>query len=332
MRLAAPILLAVSLGLGACGSSARAPEERRPQSAALVAEPGAPVPAGRNPVDVAVGGDAVWVLDQARGKLTRHDATNGRRAARGVRVGSSPLAVAVGEGAAWVLDARDGVQRVDATTGRPTGRPVPVSDPVAIAVGAGVVWVTSRAARAVIPIDAETLRPGAPIKLRSAPGDVVFADAAVWVAETDTGALTRIDARTRKAAPPLQLAPGQVLALAAGDGAVYAAVSTTPLNDRIELVRIDADTGAVADARTPITGGIPLRLATSDGSVWVTDIGSSLPGSSQRPARLLRVDPAGRTSTPVARFSGRPSSVAAGTDAIWVTDSTHGSLTRVNLR
>jgi streptogramin lyase len=330
MRLAAPFLLAVSVGLGACGSSGGSAAE--PRSAARVTEAAAPVPAGDLPVDVAVSADAVWVLDQAQGRLTRHDARTARRTGRGVRVGSSPVAVAVGEGAAWVLDARDGVQRVDASTGRPTGPPVPVTDPVAIAVGAGTVWVTSRASRAVIPIDAAAMQPGTPIKLKAAPGDIVFAEDAVWVAQTDAGTVTRIDARSRTASPPLRLASGQLLALAAGDGAVHAAVARTRLNDALELVSIDAGTGKVDGERTPITGGIPLRLAASGGSVWVTDVGSTLPGSAGRRPRLLRVDPGKGPADAVATISGRPSSVATGTGAVWVTDSTRGTLTRFTLR
>jgi streptogramin lyase len=144
--------------------------------------------------------------------------------------------------------------------------------------------------------------------------------------------VTRIDAVSRKASQPLQLAAGQVLALAAGGGAVYAAVSRTELNDDLRLLRVDPKAAKVTGAPVPITGGIPLRLAAGNGSVWATDIGSSLPGSAARAPGLLRVDPATRSAKTVAAIPGRPSSVATGPGAVWVTDSTRGTLTRVGLR
>ena len=172
----------------------------------------------------------------------------------------------------------------------------------------------------------------APIKVATGAADVVFADGGVWVAAPDAGTVTRIDVLTRKASPPLRLTTGQVLALAAGNGAVYAAVSKTELNDDLQLLRIDAKAAKVTGVPVPITGGIPLRLAVGNGSVWATDIGSSLPGSIARPPRLLRVDPTTRSAKAVAVIAGRPSSVATGSGAVWVTDSTRGTLTHVALR
>jgi hypothetical protein len=331
MRPAAAIVLAAAFGLSACSASGEPDKQRGARSKALSAQPAAPVPAGRNPVDVAIAGDAVWVLDQAGGRLSRHDAASGRRQ-RSSRVGRSPFALASGEDAVWVLDAASGVQRVDPATSRPAGKPVRVADPNGIALGAGAVWVTSRTAGTVTRIDAASLRRDAPIKIGTSAADVVFADGGVWVADPDGGTVTRVDALTRKAAPPLRLTTGQVLALAAGGGAVYAAVSKTELNNDLRLLRIDPKAAEVSGVPIPITGGIPLRLAAAHGSVWATDIGSSLPGSAARAPALLRIDPATRTAKTIAAIPGRPSSVATSPGAVWVTDSTRGTLTRVALR
>lgn len=192
--------------------------------------------------------------------------------------------------------------------------------------------MTSRTARTVTRIDAATLRRDPPIKVGAGPADIVFAAGGVWVAEADSGSVTRIDARTRKASRPLKLAPGQVLALGADDGAVYAAVSKTKLNDDLQVVRIDPKSGKVTGAPVAITGGVPLRLAVGSGSVWVTDVGSSLPGSTTRPPGLLRIDGSGASVSTVTAVAGRPSSVTTGPGAVWVTDSTRGTLTRIGLR
>lgn len=331
MRIALPLVLLAALPITACGASDDPVANPRPQAARLVA-PAAPVQAGRSPVSVAVGADAVWVLDQASGRLSRHDETSGRRKGSAVQVGKSPVALAVGAGAVWVLDARAGVQRVDPVTGRPAGRPVLVPDPSGIAAGAGAVWVTSRSARTLTRVDATTLRADAPVRLGAAPADVVFAAGGAWVAQTDIGSIVRIDARIRKAGRPVRLSAGQVLALATADGAIYAAVSKTKLNDELEIVEINPRSAEVTGDPVSITGGIPLRLAAGGGDVWATDVGSSIPGSRERPAGLLRVDQASGKAKTITSIPGRPSSVATGPDAVWVTDSTRGTLTRIGLR
>jgi len=63
----------------------------------------------------------------------------------------------------------------------------------------------------------------------------------------------------------------------------------------------------------------------------LTDVGSSLPGSPARAPALLRIDHSRGSAVPVVEMTGRPSSVAAVSGAVWVTDSTRGTLTRVTL-
>lgn len=286
---------------------------------------------GGTPVGVAVAGGAVWVLDQSRGTLARFDAAEGRRTHRPVRVGRSPLALAAGEGAVWVLDAAEGVQRVDADTGRPTGAAVPVEDPTGIAAGAGGVWVTSRGSQTVTRIDPARSLADEPLEVGGGPADVVVSGSSVWVAQADAGTVRRIDAGTSALGKPLRVGAGQVLALAADDRTVWAAASRTRLNDDLRLVRIDAEAGRRADESSPLTGGVPLELAAGEGAVWATDVGSELPGSSARPPGVLRIGGDGGSPTIAARIPGRPSSVAVGEGAVWVTDSTRGTLTKLTL-
>lgn len=329
-----PVMALAVAAITGCGSGQKpAPSEGRdPRGGQLFAEAGTPVKVGRAPVAVALTPGAVWVLDQGDGRLRRVDPQTSRPVGRGVRVGSSPLALAAGESALWVLDGRSGVTRVDPSTGRPLGRPVAVTDPNGIVAGAGGVWVSSRQGRTVTRIDPRTLRPDRPIRVGAGPADLAVSGGVVWVAEADAGAVRRIDPATGAVSPPIKVAEEQVLALAGDEAGVYAAVSKTALNDELFVVRLDPETQRPAGEPVPITGGVPLRLAVGAGSVWTTDVGSRLPGTPRRGGALLRISgEQKRAAMRVASIAGRPSAVAVGRDDVWVTDSTRGTLTRVEL-
>lgn len=321
--------------LAACGGDGRtpagAPTAGDPPDAPQASPTATTTRIGGTPVAVAVGGDAVWVLDQSRGTLASFDAASGRRSGPPVRVGRSPLAMAVGEGAVWVLDAAEGVRRVDLETGRPAGGPIPVEAPTGIAAGAGGVWVSSRGGQTVTRIDPAAQRADQPIDVGGGPADIAVSGSSVWVAQADAGTVRRIDAGTAELADPLRVGTGQVLALAADDRTVWAAASRTRLNDDIELVRIDAGTARLKGEPSPLTGGVPLELAAGEGHVWVTDVGADLPGSPSRTPALLRIPGGGGAATTAARIPGRPSSVAVGDGAVWVTDSSRGTLTKLTL-
>lgn len=247
-----------------------------------------------------------------------------------MHVGPSPVALAAGEGAVWVLDATTGVQRVDAATGRPSGHPVPIQDPNGIAAGAGGVWVTSRGPHTVTRIDPDTLRADKPISVAAGPADVVTANGSVWVAEADAASVRRIDAKTGIASASLRVGDGQVLGLAATGDSVWAAVAENVRNTKLDLVRIDAETGKLDATRTTVTGGIPLELAARGEDVWLTDVGLDVPGSPARPPGVLHADAAGRVQR-IVSVKGRPSAIATGPGAVWVTDSTKGTLTRLRV-
>ena len=98
-------------------------------------------------------------------------------------------------------------------------------------------------------------------------------------------------------------------------------------------MRIDARSAEQVGRPTAIVGGVPLRLAAGYGSVWVTDVGNDLPGSPSRAASVLQVDAAAPARAEQAfGVVGRPSGLAIGPGALWVTDSTAGTLTRAALR
>jgi ABC-type branched-subunit amino acid transport system substrate-binding protein/streptogramin lyase len=98
---------------------------------------------------IAVGGGAVWVLDDQEGQLWRVDPATGD--ARTIGVGTGATYVAYGAGAVWVANLTDGfVSRVDPRTSRVTR--TPIGAPLGVAAGDGAAWVSTGG-----PTDAGTL-------------------------------------------------------------------------------------------------------------------------------------------------------------------------------
>jgi DNA-binding beta-propeller fold protein YncE len=261
-------------------------------------------------------------------------------------VPGGPRAIAVGFGGAWVATAAGSVVRIDAQTLRP-GPPIPVADPAGVAIGAGSVWITSRSADTVIRIDPRTSRISRPpIRVGSQPTDIAFADGAAWSANSADGTVSRVDAASDQAGPPIRVAPhhplspggsaraieqpgDEVLALAAGQGAIWVATTDQQLPARFYVSRIDPASRAVGGPLA-ITGGVPLRLAAGAGGVWATDPGSALPGSPQRSPRLERVDPGGRALSGPATGVGRdPAGVTVGLGRVWVTSAAENTVTEI---
>ncbi|MDQ3632663.1 MAG: hypothetical protein M3417_15610, partial [Actinomycetota bacterium] len=116
----------------ACGGKA---EPRRAAAPLADVQVGAPIPAGRMPVAVAVGAGAVWVADAGRGTLLRIDPERRRRTGAPIPVGPAPFAVAIGEGAVWVASLPGEIRAIDPRADRPLGRPNRVPGANGLAVG-----------------------------------------------------------------------------------------------------------------------------------------------------------------------------------------------------
>ncbi len=147
-------------------------------------------------VDVAVGPDAVWVTNGARGTVTRVDPVSRRRIGAPVRTGRFPTAVAVGDRFVWVVNSGDGtVARVDPHENLVMGRRLRVGrDPQDIAIGFGSVWVANRGDGTVTRLSSRTGRElGAPIRVGVAPSALAITRDAVLVLDSRPGALLRID-------------------------------------------------------------------------------------------------------------------------------------------
>jgi hypothetical protein len=315
----ATLLLALALGV----TRSRDKPKASPLTPATV---GSPIEVGGNPVAVAVGAGAVWVIDAARQTLTMLNPHTRDTVGQPRRVAGGPFAVAVGAGAVWVAAADGAVRAYDPHTVRPVGPPARVPGANGLAVGGGGVWVSSRRAGTVTRIDARTHRTGRPISVGRGPADIAIGFDAVWVANADGASISRIDPRRGRAVKSIAVGARQVLAVAVGDGAVWAVRAGGPDADRAQLVHIDPQTDKIVGRPIRVPGAIPLDLAAHDG-VWVTDSGDPL---RSRPGHVLRLDAAAPMVTrPPLRVGTRPSAIALGEGTAWVTNQDDGTLTPI---
>jgi sugar lactone lactonase YvrE len=299
------------------------------RSALTPANVGSPIDVGSNPVAVAVGAGAVWVIDAARQTLTKVDPRTRAVVGKPRHVSGGPFAVAVGAGAVWVAAGDGTVRAYDPRSVQPTGPTATVPGANGLAVGDGGVWITSRRAGTVTRIDARTHRSDPPIRVGRGPADIAIGAGAIWVANADGGSISRIDPRRRRADAPIAVGARQVLAVTVGEQGVWVARAAGPNTDRTQLVRIDPQAGKVVGAPIPVPGAVPLDLVAGDG-VWVTDSGGAL--RPQPGGRVSRIDPATPTTLrAVLRVGKRPSAIALGEGGVWVTSEDDGTLTPITV-
>ena len=291
---------------------------------------------GTGPVAVAVGAGAVWVANGAAGTVTRVDPAT-HAAGPPIATGSGPVAIAAGDSGVWVANASGTVVHIDPASRRLTGSPAAVVDPAGIAMGSGAVWVTSRSTDSVIRIDPTSGRAvRAPIRVGSQPTDIAVAAGTVWVANSADGTVTSIDAASGRPDAAVRVAKGalpsigikgrsheqpgaQVLGLGASDSGAWVAKTDRPEADRIEVVHIDASSHQVSGRPIEVTGGVPMRVAVGPAVVWVTGVGTILPGAATRPPALLRIDPrAGARAGPPLPIGPEPTGLAAEAGGVWV--------------
>lgn len=321
----ATIALGAIVVVVACGRSADEPT----RSELSPANVGSPIHVGINPVAVAVGAGAVWVIDAARQTLTKVNPHTRAVVGKPRHVSGGPFAVAVGAGAVWVAAGDGTVRAFDPRSVQPTRRAATVPGANGLAVGGGGVWISSRRAGTVTRIDPRTRRTDPPIRVGRGPADIAIGAGAIWVANADGGSVSRIDPRRRRADAPIAVGARQVLAVTVGEEGVWVARAAGPNADRTQLVQIDPQAAKVVGDPIPVPGAVPLDLVAGDG-VWVTDSGGAL--RPQSAGRVSRMDPAMPTMRgPVLRVGERPSAIALGEGAVWVTNEDDGTLTPITI-
>jgi YVTN family beta-propeller protein len=265
-----------------------------------------------------------------------------RRALRPWRVavaGAVLLALAVGaallardpgrEPTGAAVAAGDLLVAIDPATNRVVERATVGSTPTSVAAGAGAVWALNADDRTVSRVDLQT-RTVRTFAGEAAPVDLAADGDTLWVAQvgpgSDTegqylavGSVTRADSvsgagRGTTVLPvPAKAAVGVLPSglIAAGGGAVWALARPGWVH------RIDADTGRLTTWRSLQAQGI----AVGDGQVWVRDFRN----------RAIRLDPKrGRIIAKVPLPVYQIDTLAIGEGAVWLTDSSAGTVWRVD--
>jgi YVTN family beta-propeller protein len=249
------------------------------------------VPVGAAPGRIAVGEDAVWVVNTAGGTVSRIDPAK-KTVVQTIAVGSSPSGIATGNGAVWVTNSLDStVSRIDPGTNTVV-QTIPVGNgPVGIAYAAGSVWVANTGDDTITKIDANSGKPTRTLLIAAA--ELAFGAGTLWASQRTANRVARIDPTTGRVVQTISVGNGPA-GLAFGGGAAWVANSLDGT-----LSRIDPATNSVA-ATIP-TGNGPTAVAVGAGGVWV---------SNQFGGTLARIDP--RTNQVVRRISvgNRPQGVA----------------------
>jgi len=306
------VVVAAVAGIALVGNGGDATKPAAPAGPRVVST----IPVGREPADVTVGSDAVWVANATDSTLTRIDP--GSEQTRSVRAGDDPSALTVGEGALWVADALNRLDRLHPRTGRRLEPPRRLeTDPYDVAVDDGRVWLANGLKGTVTRLPA---RRGAAesktIPVGQTPSALVAGAGIVWVLNEDSRSVVRIDAVTGEPlGDPIHVGQGPS-ALALAFGSVWVANE-----DSDTVTRIDALTGKVR-GRPIRVGRQPSAVAGGADVIWVANAGSNT---------VSRIDPL--TAQVVGRpipVGKAPSAVAVGRDAVWVANAESNSVSRID--
>lgn len=200
----------------------------------------------------------------------------------------------------------------------------PGEAPVGIAVGEDGVWVGVQrdgGGDYVVRIDPRTNDVVATIPVSSSPWDIAVGAGSVWVtgySENKSGLLQRIDPTTNQVVDTITVEPsGHPGPVAAGDDAVWVDVGDTESDS---LVRIDPATNRVV-ATVPLPGpalAYVHDLQVVGQTVWAQEIVSTQGGNSDHGGDVIRID--GTTNQVLATIPAHAQNMAAGPDAVWVSD------------
>jgi virginiamycin B lyase len=302
---------------------------RELQQPGIVTQPGslgrvtATIPVGAGPSDVLVSEGVVWVANTTQGTVSRIDpATNTEISTVGV--GTNPTRLATGFGSIWVANndpSGVSVTRIDARTGQPAATiPIPVTAPAVkptqLAVGTDAVWVIASniATNQLLRIDPTTNQATPVSTVGEFMGSgIAAAGGLVWISGRDDSGvsqLLRVNPTTNRIADPLPTDGDG--ALTTGGGSLWQAGVATQT-----IYRLDPKSGRKL-AEIPI-GVVPQQLTAGNGSLSV--------GSPS--GRVTRIDMATNAANGTFQVAGPAPAAAAGLGAVWIADTAHNSLLRV---
>jgi hypothetical protein len=288
-------------------------------AAAVVLAAAAPVHAGGQMVDLAVGGDRVWLVGDP-GIQVLSASTGHTVAAPTLPDAAYPLSVALAGGAAWVGSVANGfvdgtLTRIDTRTGKE--RIVwrkPDSSVQYVAAGAGSVWVligfSDPDRRTTAMKIARFNTEGRLLHVWKVPlgaGRMAADSSGCWI--SSNGALLHIDPGGHLHTA-LQALFGDI---ATGAGAVW-------LAERTSVVRIDERTGRTRSIPTGLLrlGGFQHDLAASSSALYLLQHAYTR----QSVSRLVRIDLRTGAQERSAAIAGIADAVIVAPSAVWVASAT----------
>lgn len=275
------------------------------------------IPAGRTPSALAVGGDALWLVDADARTVLR--VVPSSRVVETLATGATPTDIAFGAGSLWVANGRrlEGAQFVG-----PVATAVARLDPATrteraairlpraggstsnlvdnhLAVSTDALWAVAPD-YSVVRIDATTGVITATTQALQAAA-VAAGTAGVWVLGID-GAVGRLDESSGKVVRRAAIPAGSVGSIAVGDDSAWA---TTPSDGKLWRIRA---------GRAESVGAIQIAPGISDVAVGRTGVWVANPIA----GTLTQVDPETARVVRTIQLDGIPRSVAVDEDTVWI--------------
>ncbi len=217
----------------------------------------ATVPVGREPADVAVAGNTVWVTTYDDGSLTRIDAATNTVAAT-LPVCPKPIGVVSAFGSTWVSCDEGRVVRVDPATNSVVTTIQTQENGGFIAASPTAIWVTNAghmdaADGSATRIDPTSNSVVANVTVGSYPQRIAYAAGSLWIGLYDVASVVRVNATTNTVMARITVS-APVTGIAATDRMVWAAhraVGVTSTGTSGRLTRINYSGMAQGPMETP---------------------------------------------------------------------------------
>ena len=258
-----------------------------PLDARTLEPAGSPLPVGRQPSEIAVDGDALFVVGNGDGTLTRIDVRT--RATRQVLIGVQPGAPALIANRLWVPDAIAGVvSAIDVRLERPPSIVTPVGETSRVVLSHGAPWAVvadqhsgSGAPAQLVRLDARTgLVAGRPLDLGRGANNLVAGDDDLWIASRSRRSLLRVAPLDHV---PAAQAPRETDATNLRSGPSRAGRRAA----EVGRTRVSLDPGGAGWSVGVVSEGIDLRRFDDPGTGLMITIPDTVYGrsGSTRPAR-----------------------------------------------
>jgi YVTN family beta-propeller protein len=197
---------------------------------------------------------------------------------------------------------------------------------VAAAIAAGIVALAGgsatvrAAANTVAVINTRTNRVVGVVAVGARPGAIAFGSGSLWVANQDDQTVSRVDAATLATVRTLSLADPPTAIATAGTGVWVATTSPTGTFDSATRIDPEFDTIGPTVRVGNVVPGTPAALASGVGGLWVAPFSGELTRLGPQTGRVAQqVDP-----------NAAPAGVAVGDGAVWVSDNSADTVTRID--